>query len=185
MYQAFSQNKKRIQYLVLYVLGFVKILLRIINYQKYNNLRYCQEINRLLIDEEGQLLCYDEPSDKLEEENLRICFPLSLFLGCFLLGHYNEMGEHMGATKTYANTERFYYCLIGYVLWQPTALPARTTNLNWSIETKFHSKNGKTKQFFSALYTYTIKDLFTQLVLVTSMVFESLMHSLDSWWHIQ
>ena len=38
-------------------------------------LRYCQEFNRLLIEEEGQLLCYNEPSDKLEEENLRICLP--------------------------------------------------------------------------------------------------------------
>ena len=28
-------------------------------------LRYCQDFNRLLI-EEGQLLCYNEPSDKLE-----------------------------------------------------------------------------------------------------------------------
>ena len=72
-------------------------------------LRYCQEFNRLLIEEEGQLLCYNEPSDKLEEENLRICLPLSLFLACFRLGHYNEMRGHMGATKTYANAKRFYY----------------------------------------------------------------------------
>ena len=72
-------------------------------------LRYCQEFNRLLIEDEGQLLCYNEPSDKLEEENLRIGLPLSLFLACFRLGHYNEMGGHMGATKTYANTKRFYY----------------------------------------------------------------------------
>ena len=50
-----------------------------------------------------------KPSDKLEEENLRICLPLSLFLACFRLGHYNEMGGHMGATKTYANAKRFYY----------------------------------------------------------------------------
>ena len=72
-------------------------------------LRYCQEFNRLLIEEEGQLLCYNEPSDKLEEENLRICLPLSLFLPCFRLGHYNELGGQMGATKTYANAKRFYY----------------------------------------------------------------------------
>ena len=76
--------------------------------QSKSLVRYCQEFNRLLI-EEGQLLCYNEPSDKLEEENLRICFPLSLFLACFRLGHYNEMGGHMGATKTYANAKRFYY----------------------------------------------------------------------------
>ena len=70
-------------------------------------LRYCQEFNRLLIEDEGQLLCYNEPTDKLEEYNLRICLPLFLFLACFRLGHYNEMGGHMGATKIYANAKRF------------------------------------------------------------------------------
>ena len=60
-------------------------------------LRYCQEFDRLLIEEEGQLLCYNEPTDKLDDENLRICLPLPLFLACFRLGHYNEMGGHMGA----------------------------------------------------------------------------------------
>ena len=72
-------------------------------------LRYCQEFKRLLIEEEGQLLCYNEPTDKPEEENLRICLPLSLILACFRLGHYNEMGGYMGATKTYANAKRFYH----------------------------------------------------------------------------
>ena len=72
-------------------------------------LRYCQEMDRLLIEDEGQLLCYNEPSDKLEEENLRICLPLFLFLACFRLGHYNEMGRQMGANKTYANAKRFCY----------------------------------------------------------------------------
>ena len=68
-------------------------------------LRYCLEYDRLLIEEEGQLLCYNEPTDKLDDENLRICLPLSLFLACFRLGHYNEMGEHMGASKTYNNAK--------------------------------------------------------------------------------
>ena len=72
-------------------------------------LRYCQEFARLLIEKEGQLLCYNEPTDKLDDENLRICPPLSLFLACFKLGHYNEMGGHMGASKTYSNAKRFYY----------------------------------------------------------------------------
>ena len=71
-------------------------------------LRYRQEFDRLLIQEEGQLFRYNESSDKLEEENLRICFTFSLLLACFRLGHYNEMGGHMGATKIYANAKRFY-----------------------------------------------------------------------------
>ena len=72
-------------------------------------LRYGQELDRLLIEENGQLLCYDEPSDSLDEKNLRICLPLSLFLNCFRMGHYNELGGHMGASKTYANTKRFFF----------------------------------------------------------------------------
>ena len=72
-------------------------------------LRYCQEFDRLLIEEEGQLLCYSEPTDKLDKENLRNCLPLSLFLACFKLENYNEMGGHMGAAKTYNNAKRFYY----------------------------------------------------------------------------
>ena len=72
-------------------------------------LRYFQEFDRLLIEKEGQLLCYNEPTDKLDDENLRICLPLSLFLACFRLGLYNEMGGHMGAAKTYNNAKRFYY----------------------------------------------------------------------------
>ena len=72
-------------------------------------LRYGQELDLLLIEENGQLLCYVEPSDSLDERNLRICLPLSLFLACFRMGHYSELGGHMGASKTYANTKRFYY----------------------------------------------------------------------------
>ena len=72
-------------------------------------LRYCQKLDRLLIETERQLLCYNEPSDKLDEENLRICLPISLFLACFRLGNYHEMGRHMEATKTYAIAKGFYY----------------------------------------------------------------------------
>ena len=32
--------------------------------------RYCQELDRLLTEEEGQLLCYNETTDKLDDENL-------------------------------------------------------------------------------------------------------------------
>ena len=81
-------------------------------------LRFCPECDRLLIEEEGQLLCYNEPTDKSEDENLRICLPLSLFLTYLRLGHYNEMGGHMGTSKAYNNAERFYYlpvCSTGYV----------------------------------------------------------------------
>ena len=35
-------------------------------------LRYCQEFDRLLIEEKGHLLCHNEPNDELIDENLRI-----------------------------------------------------------------------------------------------------------------
>ena len=72
-------------------------------------LRFGQEFDRLLIEEKGQLLCYKELTDKLDDENLRNCLPLSLFLTCFRFGHYNEVGGQLGASKIYNNTKRFYY----------------------------------------------------------------------------
>ena len=72
-------------------------------------LRHCQEFDQLLIKEGGQLLCYNETTYKLGDENLRICAPLSLFLACFRLGRYSKMGGHMSAAKTYNNAKRFYY----------------------------------------------------------------------------
>ena len=50
-------------------------------------LRYCQKFDRLLIETERQLVCYNEPSGQPEEENLRICLLLSLFLASLRLGH--------------------------------------------------------------------------------------------------
>ena len=68
-------------------------------------LRYDPELERLLIEEHGQLLCNDEPSGTLDKENLRICLPLSLFVACFRVGHYNELGRYMGASKTFASAK--------------------------------------------------------------------------------
>ena len=77
-------------------------------------LRYSQEFDRLLNEEEGQLLCYNEPTDKLDNENLRVCLPLSLFLAFFRLGYYNEMGGHMGASKP-SNNAKTILLLAWYV----------------------------------------------------------------------
>ena len=80
-------------------------------------LQYCQEFDRLLIEEEGQLLCYNEPTDKLDDENLRICLPLSFFLACFRLRHYNEMGTRglQKLTTMQNNSTTDLGCSIGYV----------------------------------------------------------------------
>ena len=136
-------------------------------------LRYCQKFNRLLI-EKGQLLCYNEPLDKLEEENLRICLPLSLFLTCFRLGHYNEMGGHMGATKTYANTKTFYYWP-GMFDWicAPTAdcLTCQNNKPKSKYRNEFPLEKRQNETVLFAVYTSITKDLITRQVLVTSIVF--------------
>ena len=79
------------------------------NQQSKRLIRFCQEFDRLVIEEEGQLLRYREPSEKLEAKELRICLPLSLPLACFRRAHYDEMGGHMGVSKNYNNAKRFYH----------------------------------------------------------------------------
>ena len=37
-------------------------------------LGHCQEFDRLLIEENGQYLCYNEPTDNLDDENLRFVY---------------------------------------------------------------------------------------------------------------
>ena len=81
-------------------------------------LQFCQEFDRLLIEKEGRLLCYNEPTDKLYDENLKTCLPLSLFLACFRLGHYIEMGLHTDASEPEKMRKGFttgLVCSTGYV----------------------------------------------------------------------
>ena len=68
-------------------------------------LRYCQHFDRLLNEEEeeGQFLWYKEPTDKSDNENSRICLPLSLLLACLRQGQYKELGGYMGASNTSSN----------------------------------------------------------------------------------
>ena len=140
-------------------------------------LRYCQEFDRLLIEEEGQLLCYNGPTDKLDDENLRICLPLSLFLACFRLGDYNEMGGHVGTSKTYNNAKRFYYWP-GMFDWI-CALAAdcltcqknKTTKQSLNTGTRYHLKNGKTRQSRFEQSILITKDPFTHQVIGIFIVY--------------
>ena len=50
-------------------------------------LRYCQELNQLLTNFEGQLLQYNELSDEIDGKSFRICLPFSFLLACFSLGN--------------------------------------------------------------------------------------------------
>ena len=82
-------------------------------------LRHCQEYNRLLIEEEGQLLCYNEPSNKLEEENLRICL---LYLYSLPASDWDtttkwvDTWEQPKPTPMPRDFTIGLECLIGYVL---------------------------------------------------------------------
>ena len=81
-------------------------------------LRYFHEFDRLLIEEEGQLLCYNEPTDKLDDETLRIFYPyhcsyrvsdldtIARWVDTWALRKLTIM--HKGSTTGLA-------CLIGYV----------------------------------------------------------------------
>ena len=108
----FEQNRSRTLLSALYALGFAKKSLLMLNHLGFNNKKAYYDIDKKstkFIDTEVQLLCFNEPPDELDGEKLRTCLPSSLFLACFCLGHYDEMGGHMGATKTYANAKRFFY----------------------------------------------------------------------------
>ena len=149
-------------------------------HQSKGLLRYCQEVDRLLIEGEGQLRCYNEPSDKLEEENLRFCLPLSIFLACFRLGHYNKLAGHMGGNKPYANAKSFYYWP-GMFDWicdfTADCLTCQTNKPKPKHRNGVPLEEWKNERVpFRTVHT---KDLFTQLVLVTCTVFQSLMLSLE------
>ena len=124
--------------------------------------RYGQELDRLLIEEHGQLLCYDQPSDTLDERNLRICLPLSLFLACFRKGHYNELGGHMGASKTYANANFDFIigqgCSTGSALLQLIVLRVRIVNQSLNILMRCLWKNDRGTPHHFAQYISTIQD---------------------------
>ena len=84
------------------------------------------------------------------------------------------MSGHMGAIKTYAKAERFYYWP-GMFDWicalTADCLTCQNNKPKPKHGTKFHWKISKTKQFLFALCTSITKDLFTQLELVTCTVF--------------
>ena len=103
-------------------------------------IRYCPQLDRHIIETEGQLRCYKEPSDKLDKENFRICLPLSFFLACFRLRLYNELGGHLGANKTTPMLKDSIIGLeglTGFALLQPIVSFVKTTNPNQNTATKF------------------------------------------------
>ena len=106
----------------------------------------------------------NEASDKLDDEDLRICLPLSLFSLCFKLGHCNEMGGHMGASKTYKNAKRLYYwrgmfdCICSL---SAGCLTCQNNQPKPKHRNEVPLKNCKTRPFCSEQSILITKDLFT------------------------
>ena len=148
--------------------------------------RVCQEFDRLQNEKERELLCHIEPTDKREDKNLRIHLPPSLFLVCLRLRHYNKMGGHVGASKTYNNARQFYYwreSLTRFVRWLLTALGDRIANCSQNTEIKFYWKKGKTRLFHSARTKLTTKDPFSQQVIEIFLASCFLIYSSASGWY--
>ena len=116
-------------------------------------LRYCQEFDRM-------------------------CLPLSLFLACFRLGYYNEMGGHMGASKTYNNARLFYY-RPGIIDW----ICALTADCLACQNNKRKPKQRNELPLEESILI--TKHLFTHQVIGTSIVSWLLMRFLHSRWYTQ
>ena len=55
----------------------------------------------------GNILCFQQQTDKPDIEYLEICVPLSLFFKAFQLAHC-ELSGQVGLDKTLANVKRFF-----------------------------------------------------------------------------
>ena len=105
-------NKPKTQFLVLSAQGYLKESYPKQKRPQFNKAKEYFDIAKKLSDSESkkkrQLLCYNDPSDKMEDGNLRICSPLSLFLAGIRHGYYNEKNGHMVASQIYRNAKRLY-----------------------------------------------------------------------------
>ena len=70
---------------------------------------HCHGLDWLLLEEHGQLLCYNEPSDPLDEKKLQFCLPVSLVSPCSQMGLYNQLTGHIGASKTYVDAKGLFW----------------------------------------------------------------------------
>ena len=152
-------------------------------------LRYFQETDRLLIEEEGQLLCINERNDNLGDEVLRNCLPSS---------HSSQKVSDLDITTRWVDTWALpkhvkmqngsttgVVCLIGYVHLLSIASHAIITNRNANIGLKILWKNGRMRLPRFALSTPITKDLFTHQLIEIFIAYWSMMHLPASGWYIQ
>ena len=113
-------------------------------------LRFCQEHGRFRFETEGQLLHYNGPFYKLEEENLKIFHLSSFFSVCFCIGIKTKKVDACEQLKLVPMLTDFTAgvdCLTGFAPLQPFALLANLSSPNQNSELKLHRKNGRTKQY--------------------------------------
>ena len=72
-------------------------------------LSYFNRFEQLFIDEETNLLCYNETVQETSKTDMKICVPLSLFLPLFKLAHTHSHSGHPGIFKTFENVRQYFF----------------------------------------------------------------------------
>ena len=78
------------------------------NYQSRALRNYLNNIEKLFIDPDKNLICYKELMPHGDQIEKRICLPLALLFLAFHLSRSHEFSGHLGQMKTLANFERYF-----------------------------------------------------------------------------
>ena len=115
-------------------------------------MRYFQKFDRLTIEVQGNLLCYNEPIDDPADKNMRICLLLSLSISCLLPYGTWDITTTSAATwglkkpsSMTRDSTTGQGCTTGSVPSHKTVLAANLTNPNNEETTKSHWKTAKPK----------------------------------------
>ena len=112
MFLPYYKSNSKIQCSTLSAPGFKEVSRASSKFLKFGSPKDRSGFAKSSIDyseEDGSLLCYNEPSETLDKKKIRIRLPLSLFLALFRMGQYKQLRGHIGASRTYANYESFYF----------------------------------------------------------------------------
>ena len=77
--------------------------------QSKGQVPYFNRFEKLVIDQETNLLCYNETVQEITKTEMRICVPLSLFLPLSKLAHTHSHSGHPGIFKTFENVRQYFF----------------------------------------------------------------------------
>ena len=143
------------------------------------NFTLSQEFYWLLMENKGQISCYNEPSDEMKDTILPICRPLLFYLTFSKHGHYNEMSGRMVASELQKPTTRVNNSTTRLVFLTRSVNSllivsfVRLTSRRLSAEMGSKWKNGKKRLSPSAGSILTTRDSSTHQVTENFAV---------SWW---